>query len=232
MVPLLLAFFGLILSGSLLLRPADLTSSTQLIKRLESEESAMRQIWSLIPDARKAELSRQTSGSEARNLSLAAALNDVLKQEKLYDPAAFRTVSLRDRTKLQFAENLHRTKPVCRNRLLLEDCFPDLINRSRFTPSSLLTLNLVLFGFIGFFVYVPVMFSGVVALDLTSKKAQATAAGFVGCFGYVGGRVIQSVGIAYLAQRHGWDAALWALMGCIVLGIILLSFLWGVRPRG
>jgi OPA family glycerol-3-phosphate transporter-like MFS transporter len=92
--------------------------------------------------------------------------------------------------------------------------------------------SMFLFGIIGFFVYTPVTFSGVVALDLTSKKAQATAAGFVGCFGYVGGRVIQGIGLGWIAQNYGWDAGLYAIIGCIVLGFALLAFLWNVRPRG
>src|SRR5260370_30598075 len=71
--------------------------------------------------------------------------------------------------------------------------------------SQSLWLNLVLFGVIGFFVYVPVMFSGVVALDLTSKKAAATAAGFVGFFGYVGGRVIQGIGPRWVSQNYRWE---------------------------
>jgi len=107
-----------------------------------------------------------------------------------------------------------------------------MIRHSRFTPAKLLWLNLVLFGVIGFFVYVPVMFSGVVALDLTSKKAAATAAGFVGFFGYVGGRVIQGIGLGFIAQYYGWDAGLYAIIGCIMIGIVLLAFLWNVRPRG
>ncbi|HWX21388.1 MAG TPA: MFS transporter [Candidatus Binatia bacterium] len=99
-------------------------------------------------------------------------------------------------------------------------------------PANLWWLNLVLFGVIGFFVYTPVTFSGVVALDLTSKKAQATAAGFVGFFGYVGGRVIQGIGLGWVAQHYGWNAGLYAIIGCILMGIVLLAFLWNVRPRG
>ncbi len=98
-------------------------------------------------------------------------------------------------------------------------------------PATWLWLDLVLFGVIGFFVYTPVMFSGVISLDLTSKKAVGTAAGFVGFFGYVG-RVIQGKGLGYLAQHHGWDAALWAIFGCSLIAIVLLAFLWNVRPRG
>ncbi len=98
-------------------------------------------------------------------------------------------------------------------------------------PAGMLWLDMVLFAVIGFLVYVPVMFSGVMSLDLTSKKAVGTAAGFVGFFGYVG-RVIQGKGIGWIAQHHGWEAALWSVVGCTMLGIILLAFLWNVRPRG
>ena len=98
--------------------------------------------------------------------------------------------------------------------------------------SNSLGLNLTLFAVIGFFVYTPVTFSGVVALDLTSKKAAATAAGFVGFFGYVGGRVIQGIGLGWLAQHYGWNAGLYAVIACTLLGAVLLGFLWNVRPRG
>jgi len=100
-----------------------------------------------------------------------------------------------------------------------------------FVPPELLWVDMVLFGVIGFLVYVPVMFSGVMSLDLTSKKAVGTAAGFVGLFGYIG-RVIQGKGMGWVAQHYGWNAALWFVVGCTVLGILLLSFLWNVRPRG
>jgi sugar phosphate permease len=53
----------------------------------------------------------------------------------------------------------------------------------------------------------------------------------VGFFGYVG-RVIQGKGLGWVAQHYGWDPALWAVLGCTAMGIILLAFLWNVRPRG
>ncbi len=84
---------------------------------------------------------------------------------------------------------------------------------------------------IGFFVYVPVMFSGVMSLDLTSKKAVGTAAGFVGFFGYVG-RVIQGKGLGWISQHYGWNAALWSVVACTVMAMALLACLWNVRPRG
>jgi OPA family glycerol-3-phosphate transporter-like MFS transporter len=231
MVPLLLAFLGLILSGSLLLTPRSFTSARQVVERLQAEDHVESYLRSRIPEKFRSELLND-SEPEAQARALADAFNALLKDESLYDSAKFSSVLLRDRTKALISQRLRGARAVYRNRLLLEDSFPGLIQRSRFTPAGLLWLNLVLFAVIGFFVYVPVMFSGVVALDLTSKKAQATAAGFVGFFGYVGGRMIQGIGIGWLSERYGWDAALWALMGCIVLGIILLLFLWNVRPRG
>lgn len=101
----------------------------------------------------------------------------------------------------------------------------------RVVPNHMLWLDMLLFGVIGFFVYVPVMFSGVMSLDLTSKKAVGTAAGFVGFFGYVG-RVIQGKGLGWISQHYGWDAGLGAVLACTVIAMILLAFLWNVRPRG
>jgi OPA family glycerol-3-phosphate transporter-like MFS transporter len=100
----------------------------------------------------------------------------------------------------------------------------------RITPKSMLWLDIMLFAVIGFFVYTPVMFSGVMSLDLTSKKAVGTAAGFVGLFGYVG-RVIQGKGLGWLAQHRGWDPALNAVLVCAIAAIVLLAFTWNVRPR-
>jgi OPA family glycerol-3-phosphate transporter-like MFS transporter len=101
----------------------------------------------------------------------------------------------------------------------------------RVTPKGMLWLDMLLFAVVGFFVYTPVMFSGVMSLDLTTKKAVGTAAGFVGLFGYVG-RVIQGKGLGWVSLHYGWDPALWAVLGCTAMGVILLAFLWNVRPRG
>lgn len=100
----------------------------------------------------------------------------------------------------------------------------------RFTPAGLFWLDLTLLGCVGFLVYVPVMMLGVMSLDLTSKKAVGTAAGFVGLFGYLG-RVAQGKGLGWLAQHHGWDMALEAIVLCAVIAAVLLAFTSDVRPR-
>jgi OPA family glycerol-3-phosphate transporter-like MFS transporter len=98
-------------------------------------------------------------------------------------------------------------------------------------PPKMLWLDLALFAVIGFLVYVPVMMLGVMSLDLTSKKAVGTAAGFVGMFGYVG-RVVQDEAIGWIAQHYSWDAALYCVFGCTLVAILLLAFTWNVRPKG
>ncbi len=101
----------------------------------------------------------------------------------------------------------------------------------RYTPADLLWLDMVLFGIIGFLVYVPVMFSGVMSLDLTSKKTVGTAAGFVGFFGYAG-RVIQGQGLGWTAEYYGWNAAIWTVVIATAAAAALLALLWNVKPRG
>ncbi len=99
-----------------------------------------------------------------------------------------------------------------------------------YTPPGLLWLDLTLLALVGFLVYVPVMMLGVMSLDLTSKKAVGTAAGFVGLFGYIG-RVAQGKGLGWLAQYHGWNAAFYAILISTAIAALLLAFTWNVRPR-
>lgn len=99
-----------------------------------------------------------------------------------------------------------------------------------FTPKGMLWLDMSLLAVIGFLVYVPVMMLGVMSFDLTSKRAVGTAAGFVGMFGYLG-KMVQGKGLGWLAQYHGWNSALYAVFGSVVIAIILLAFTWNLRPK-
>ncbi len=99
-----------------------------------------------------------------------------------------------------------------------------------YTPAGMLWLDLTLFGIVGFFVYPPVMLLGVTGLDFSSKKAVGTAAGFIGLFGYLG-RTVQGKALGSIAERYGWDAALYAILGATFLGIVLLSLTWRLKPH-
>jgi OPA family glycerol-3-phosphate transporter-like MFS transporter len=105
-------------------------------------------------------------------------------------------------------------------------------------PPGRLWLDMALLGVVGFFVYPPVMLLGVAALDLTSKKAVGTAAGFVGLFGYLG-RTAQAKGFGWMADHYGklygrhqaWDLVLYAILGSALVAIACLALTWRVRPR-
>ncbi len=105
-------------------------------------------------------------------------------------------------------------------------------------PPGRLWVDMVLLGVVGFFVYPPVMLLGVSALDLTSKKAVGTAAGFVGLFGYAG-RTAQAKGFGWMADHFGarygietgWNLVVIAILACTGMAILLLSFTWKIKPR-
>ncbi|MDQ6630576.1 MAG: MFS transporter [Verrucomicrobiota bacterium] len=105
------------------------------------------------------------------------------------------------------------------------------IFKTAHSAKTVLTFDLVMFGILGFCVYVPVMMLGVMSLDLTSKKAVGTAAGFVGMFGYLG-RVAQGMGIGWLAEYRSWNSALYAIFAATAMAIFLLAFTWNLRPKG
>ncbi len=105
-------------------------------------------------------------------------------------------------------------------------------------PAGHLWLDMVLLSIVGFFVYPPVMLLGVSGLDLTSKKAVGTAAGFIGLFGYIG-RTVQAKFFGWLVSHYGalygnatgWNLVIIAILICTLLSIVLLAFTWRIKPR-
>ncbi|MBN2355114.1 MFS transporter [candidate division KSB1 bacterium] len=105
-------------------------------------------------------------------------------------------------------------------------------------PAGNLGLDMLFLAVVGFFVYPPVMLLGVSGLDLTSKKAVGTAAGFIGLFGYIG-RTVQAKGFGWMAdyfgalygKEVGWNMVLYTILACTAISIFLLAFTWRVKPR-
>ncbi len=97
-------------------------------------------------------------------------------------------------------------------------------------PPNHLWLEFIIFGVLGFFAYGPLMLMGVMSLDFTSKKAVATAGGFIALFGYTG-RMVEGLALGWLAQHYGWKLSLDCVIGCVLIGFILLCFTWNTRPR-
>ena len=105
-------------------------------------------------------------------------------------------------------------------------------------PPGNLWLDMTFLAIIGFFIYPPVMLLGVYGLDLTSKKAVGTAAGFIGLFGYIG-RTVQAKGFGWIVDHYGkifgietgWNLVIYAILASTLLAIILLGFTWNIKPK-
>ncbi len=105
-------------------------------------------------------------------------------------------------------------------------------------PPGHLNFDMAMLAIIGFFIYPPVMLLALSGLDLTSKKAVGTAAGFIGLFGYIG-RSAQAKGFGWMVDHFGaiygletgWNIVIFSILASTVMGIILLAFTWKIKPR-
>ena len=101
-----------------------------------------------------------------------------------------------------------------------------------------LYLDITMLFVIGFFIYPVINLITIIALDLTSKKAIGTAAGFIGLFGYLGRTVMNT----YFGQilKHaknendpgrGWEEIMTLIICAALISMLLLAVTWRVRPR-
>ena len=106
------------------------------------------------------------------------------------------------------------------------------------TPAGYLWLDMMMLVMIGCFIYPVINFIVIIALDLSSKKAIGTAAGFIGLFGYIG-RTVQAKGsgmmITHYKEVYGldtaWKIVLYSILGCSFMAMALLAFTWKMKPR-
>lgn len=102
-----------------------------------------------------------------------------------------------------------------------------------FVPADRAWFDLAMLFTIGFFIYPVINLIVILALDLTSKKAIGTAAGFIGLFGYLG-RMAQAKGfgemLKYFKPLYGdataWHLIIGAILASTVLAIALLAMTW------
>jgi MFS transporter, OPA family, glycerol-3-phosphate transporter len=106
------------------------------------------------------------------------------------------------------------------------------------TPAGYLWLDFLMLMTIGCFIYPVINLIVIAALDIASKKAIGTAAGFIGLFGYIG-RMVQVKGygraVDHYTATHGeayaWNVVLYTTVLCAVAATMLLALLWKTRPR-
>lgn len=107
-----------------------------------------------------------------------------------------------------------------------------------FTPKGHLWLDMIMLSLIGLFVYPVINLIVISALDVVSKKAIGTAAGFIGLFGYIG-RTVQNVGFGWTAHHYSelygpktaWNIIFCAILASAVISGLLLALTWNTRPK-
>jgi OPA family glycerol-3-phosphate transporter-like MFS transporter/OPA family sugar phosphate sensor protein UhpC-like MFS transporter len=98
-------------------------------------------------------------------------------------------------------------------------------------PSRMVWLNTSLLMSAGFFVYGPQALVGVMAANLATKRAAATAVGLTSIFGYAS-TVASGWGMGVLVEHYGWGPAFASLIGVAAVGAILFSAALPAKANG
>jgi len=83
----------------------------------------------------------------------------------------------------------------------------------------------------GFFVYGPQCLLAIVAANLATKRAAATAVGLTSIFGYAS-TTLSGIGLGYIFQHYGWDVGFEVVLGCAVIGTLLFVAVWPAKAHG
>lgn len=106
------------------------------------------------------------------------------------------------------------------------------------TPPGFLWLDMCMLAVIGCFIYPVINLITIAALDLTSKKAIGTAAGFIGMFGYIG-RTVQAKGFGWMVDHFAevyslhtaWLIVMYTILACAVITTVMLATMWRLKPK-
>ena len=91
-------------------------------------------------------------------------------------------------------------------------------------------LNSLLAGGIGFFCYGPQCLVVVIAINLATKRAAATAIGLTGLFGYLS-TVFSGFGLGWVVKHFGWNQVFPPLAACATVSAILFALLWNTTAE-
>ncbi len=97
-----------------------------------------------------------------------------------------------------------------------------------YVPDGYPILDAALLFVTGFAIFGPQMLIGVAAVELSHKKAAASANGFVSCFGYLGAAVA-GYPLGIVIRDLGWDDFFGILAICAAVCVLVLIPLWNVR---
>jgi OPA family glycerol-3-phosphate transporter-like MFS transporter len=105
-------------------------------------------------------------------------------------------------------------------------------------PAGYLWLDYAMLITIGFFIYPVIGLITVAALDIVSKKAIGTAAGFIGLFGYLG-KMSLDIGFGWTVDTYSqtvgkeaaWSIVLYVTLASAAIATLLLAIMWKLRPQ-
>ncbi len=92
-------------------------------------------------------------------------------------------------------------------------------------PGHSLIANAALLCGVGFFIYGPQCLVGVIAANLATKRAAATAIGVTGLFGYLSG-VLSGWGLGRIVQSGGWNPGCRTIFAAAVVATALFALAW------
>ena len=98
-------------------------------------------------------------------------------------------------------------------------------------PGASWAASLAVLIMIGFLTYGPhVAIVTYAPMDFGTRKAAASAAGFIDGMGYIRA-ALTGLASGFLADRFGWDAAFYLWMGGALGAAVLMLFLWNYKPK-
>jgi OPA family glycerol-3-phosphate transporter-like MFS transporter/OPA family sugar phosphate sensor protein UhpC-like MFS transporter len=121
-----------------------------------------------------------------------------------------------------------RGSRVCVICMAMATLFIFLFSRTAGAPIWVSTALLIVAGF---FIYGPQALIGIIASNLATKRAAATAVGFTGLFGYASG-IATGWGLGLLTDNYGWSYSLIALIGAGIIGTLVFFMAWPARADG
>lgn len=98
-------------------------------------------------------------------------------------------------------------------------------------PGDSMAASVGLLCMAGFFIYGPQALVGIIAANLATKRAAATAVGLTGIFGYAS-TVVSGWGLGTLVEARGWDAGFQGMLAMGVIGTVLFALAWPARAHG
>lgn len=120
-----------------------------------------------------------------------------------------------------------RRAPVATVMLILLGLFAWLFPR---IPVDRWVLSFICLLAIGFMTYGPhILMVGTIAMDFGTRKAAASAAGFIDCFGYIGA-ALTGIGSGLLIDKYNWNAAFYFWIAGAFIAAILMASLWNYKP--